>query len=172
MAEVLPFMLLKPKIEIGGTLGTSVPPAPPGVPTGGTDITCFCHKVEFKPDEASNDLEGFCFTARSYKPTRLTVTISVFQSFGTGNLWDVLVPIEKQNVPLAITPDGNATGATVTNPTWYATVHVPPLPFLAADVGEATDVDLDFDVQGSWYYSPEPTTGALMSAQASEPVTV
>jgi len=168
MTDVLPFMLIKPKVTIGGTWGTGVPPADPGVPTGGTELTCFGHKIEFKPDEASNDLEGFCFTARSYKPTRLTVTLSLFQSFGTGNLWDVLVPLAKQVVPMTITPDntdptGNPAG-TADNPTWYAMVHVPPLPFLNADVGEATDVDLDFDVQGNWYYDPPPG-GALMSAQ-------
>lgn len=168
MAEVLPFMLIKPKIEIGGTPGTGVPPGDPGPPTGGTDITCYGHKVEFKPDEASNDIEGFCFTARSYKPTRLTVTLSMFQSFGTGNLWDILTPLAKQNVALAITPDAVAAGGTVDNPTWYAMVHVPPLPFLAADVGEATDVDLDFDVIGNWYYDPPPGGGSTLSVETAQ----
>jgi hypothetical protein len=169
MAEVLPFMLIKPTIVIGGTWVPGVDPAPPSVPTGGTDITCFGHKVEFKPDESSDDLEGFCFTARSYKPTRLAVTLSMFQSFGADNLWDVLVPLEKQDVPLAITPAASSSGGTVDNPTWFAMVHVPPIPFLNADVGEASDFDLDFDVQGSWYYTPVPGSGALVTATAAAP---
>lgn len=169
MAEVLPFMLIKPTIVIGGALGSGIPPLPPGAPTGGTDITCFGHKVEFKPDEASNDLEGFCFTARSYKPTRLGVTLSMFQSFGADNLWDVLVPLEKQDVPLAITPAAADTPNTVDNPTWYAIVHVPPIPFLNADVGEASDFDLDFDVQGTWWYDPVPSGGSLLMATAAAP---
>lgn len=151
-AEVLPYLLVKPKVEINGTWDTG---DPPDAPTGGTDVTCFLHKVEFKPDEGSDDIETFCFTARSYKPVRLTVTLSVFQSWGTSGAFGAFGIIQGQTVPLKITADDTAGAAdpgTPDNPIFYAKVHVPPMPFLAADVGEASDIDLDFDVQGQWYY--------------------
>jgi hypothetical protein len=148
--------MIKPKVLIG--------------PSPGVDITCFLHKVEFKPDQDTNDNDTFCGTYRSYGPVRWTITLSLFQSFGAGNAWDILAGLQMQTVHLEVTPSEALPVGTVDNPTVAAEVTVPPMPFLTSDVGEASDMDLDLDVQGGLTYTPEPTglgTGGAASAPAS-----
>ncbi len=164
MADIAPFVLNKPSITIGT--------AP------GTEFQCFAHKVEFAPDQDSNDNDTFCGSYRSYGQLRWTITLSMFQSFGAEGLWKALVPLQGMVVPISITPDdtdptGNPAG-TEDNPTVTANVRVPPLPFLNAEVGEASDFDLDFDVQGTLSYTPDPGTALQqvgMAGQAAVPET-
>jgi hypothetical protein len=137
MAEIAPFILNKPNITLGGE-----------------DLTCMCHQVTFSPDQDTNDYDTFCAHYTSYGPLKMTVTLSMYASFGTDGFWTILAPMQNTVQTLTVTPDAAGTAGTIDNPTASAQVQVPGIPFLDANVGEASDFDLDFVVQGNVTYTP------------------
>jgi len=149
----MPFVLNKPTVTIDGN-----------------DITCLCHQVTFAPDQDTNDYDTFCAHYTSYGPLKMTITLSMFVSYGTDGMWTILKPLENTVVTLTVTPAAlPVVAGTVDNPTASAQVQVPGIPFMDAGVGEASDVDLDFVVQGNVTYTPVPAA-LEASAEVGAPV--
>lgn len=141
MADVPPFILVKPRITIGDSATT------------GVDIECNANQVEASPEQDENTVETFCGTYTTYKPEVWTITIGALQSFGTDGLWTNVHPLVNTVQPFEILPDGRVP-VSADNPLMSGNAIVKGFPFLSGAVGEASEFDLELAVQGA----PEWTT--------------
>jgi hypothetical protein len=137
----------------------------PSLLIDGKELKCAANQIEHKIDQNTNDYDTFCGSYRSYGVERHTITVSLYQNFDTDGPWQVLSPLAGTLVDFELIPDKAAANGP-TNPTMFGTVRVPAMPFLKAQVNEASNIDIDLSVQGKPSYAP-PDTAPVTAAAAA-----
>ena len=150
--NVPPFILIKPKLRIG--------PAGAGVV-----FECGANEVDVSPEQDSSDTETFCGLYTSYKPAKWTITVTALTSYGTLGLWNTLRPFVNTVVAFALLPDG-AAAVGVSNPLMTAQAYFPEFAFLSAPVGETSEFDLVFAVQGVPTFATTGTFPSMVEGDA------
>jgi len=130
-----PFVPVKPLIEIG-TTGSAV------------DIACAAGDLAVEVAQDESTTETFCGTYTSYKPEVWTVTATVYPSYGTGGLWNLVRPLVGTVQPFRVLPDGSAV-AGPDNPEMSGTCIVKAFSFYTGSPGEPKSFDLELAVQGA-----------------------
>lgn len=137
-ATAAPFILQKPYVRLGPT-------------ATGVNIECAGTHLVAEADQDENTIETFCGSYTSYKKAKWTVTFTLAQSYGANGSWTLIHPLCGTVVPFEIRPD--VATASIDNPVMSGTCLVKQLPFIDADPGAASEVDLELKVQG------DPTFG-------------
>jgi hypothetical protein len=155
MADVLPFILNKPRITLdaGGT--TPI------------DIECSANEVHTNVSQDETTVETFCGSYTSYKPEVWDVTLTAVESFGADGLWATVRPLVGQTVAFELLPDSSQ-AVSVDNPLMTGQVTVKAFPFIDAAVGEASEFDLVLAVQGDPVWDDTGTGAATASAASDE----
>ena len=143
----VPFIPVKPKILIGTT-------------GSGVDIACAASDLAVEVDQDEVTTETFCGTYTTYKPEVWTITATVYPSYGTAGLWNLLRPLVGGAAkPYSILPDGSKV-AGPDNPQMTGTCFVKAFPFYTGSAGEPTTFDVELAVQGT------PTFALALAADA------
>lgn len=155
MPDVVPFILQKPTIALG-PVATEV------------EIQCSANQVEAAPEQDETTVETFCGTYTTYKPEVWTITIGALQSFGDDGLWTLVRPLVGTTVPFRLLPDSRV-AASVDNPQMEGMATVKAFAFLNAEVGEASEFDLELAVQGEPTFTTTPGVTTLADEGEPEP---
>jgi len=132
-ATAPPFIYTKPKIIIGDS-------------TTGVQIECSATHVTLGPDQEENTVETFCGVFTSYKAEKWLLTVTGAVSYGTTGLWTLLRPLCGTLTPWSVQPDQNA--ISVSSPEASGTGYLKGFPFIDADPGGASEVDIVLGIQG------------------------
>lgn len=131
-----PFVPVKPLISIDAGGGNTV------------TFECAAESVEVAVEQDESTIETFCGTYTNYKPEQWTITASVFVSYGTVGLWNLLRPLVGSPArAFTFLPDaGSAVSAD--NPEMSGMAIVKAFPFYSGSPGEPTAFDVVLAVQG------------------------
>lgn len=119
------------------------------------ELDCSANEVHTNVEQDESTVETFCGTYTNYKAEVWDITIQGVQSFGTDGLWNVLRPLVGTIVPFELLPDTDA-AVSASNPLMQGTALVKAFPFIDAALGEASEFDVVFAVQGqpTWDITP------------------
>jgi len=129
-----PFVPVKPLIQIGPT-ATAV------------DIACAAGELAVEVDQDETTTETFCGSYTTYKPEIWTATVTVFPSYGTAGLWNLLRPLVGTLQDFTILPD-TSKAAGPDNPQMTGKCIVKAFPFYTGSPGEPTSFDIELAIQG------------------------
>ena len=130
-----PFLPVKPKILIG-TTGSAV------------DIACAASELAVEVDQDETTTDTFCGSYTSYKPQIWTATVTVYPSYGTAGLWNLLRPLVGTLQAFTILPDASKPPGP-DNPQMTGTCLVKAFPFYTGAPGEPTSFDIELAIQGT-----------------------
>jgi hypothetical protein len=151
--EFPPFILTKPSIKVG-------------IDPDLKELRCAAHQVEHAADQDTNDYDTFCGSYRVYGVAHHTLTLSIYQNYDTDGPWQVLHPLAGQVVDFEFLPDATQP-VSATNPLMKGKCRVPTVPFIAANVNEASDSDIELAIQGEPEFLIVPPTTTAASASSS-----
>jgi hypothetical protein len=155
-----PFIISKPYIRLGPT-------------ATGVEIQCAGTHLVAAPDQDENTIETFCGSYTSYKAAKWTITVTIAMSYGAAGAWGLIQPLCGTVVPFEIRPD--IATASVDNPVMSGNCLVKLLPFIDADPGTASEVDLELKVQGDPVFgttAPVIEEAGTEAASTEPPATV
>lgn len=141
MADVAPFIIDKPSLKILAAV------APDTVPVAEVELQCTGRGLEVTVDQDETELTTFCGTYTTYGKERWTVTLQAYTSFGTQGLWTLCRPLVGHEITFELLPQGDA-AVSVDNPLMTGRAMVKAFPFLTGEQGDASEVDVEFSVQG------------------------
>ena len=158
MADPVPMFLVKPLITLGDDTA---------VPSTLVELQCSASNVDVASDQDETTAETFCAVFTNYKSPKFTITLTLYQSFGTDGIWAKLQPMFGTIQPFTLAPDADNPTGTIDNPLMFGTARVKYAPFLSGAVGEASDFDLELGVQGMPSYAPPDTPPTALVASSS-----
>lgn len=166
MPDVAPFIIDKPSLKILAA------EAPETVPAADVELQCTGRGLEVTVDQEETELTTFCGTYTTYGKERWTVLLQAYTSFGTAGLWTLVRPLVGHVVTFELLPQGDA-AVSVSNPLMTGKAIVKAFPFLTGEQGDASEVDVEFAVQGEpEFLETAPVAGGTQTTaqQATEPV--
>ena len=150
----IPLAGKKPRIKIGDVANE-------------VEIQCAANQVDATPEQDENSYETYCGTFTFYKPEVWTITVTAYQSFGTGGLWNLVRPMVGTTVPFELLPDADAV-VSDDNVLMTGTVLVKAFPFLTGPAGEAHELDIELAVQGIPEFLTTPPAAAAARVAEGE----
>jgi hypothetical protein len=151
-----PFIIQKPYIRLGPT-------------ATGVEIQCAGTHLVAAPDQDENTIETFCGSYTSYKAAKWTITVTIAMSYGANGAWGLIQPMCGTIVDFEIRPDVGT--ASEDNPVMSGQCLVKLLPFIDADPGTASEVDLELKVQGDPVFGITSPVATQADTQTTETVT-
>jgi len=114
--------------------------------TTGLEVHCAGTHLTMEPSQDENTVETFCGVYTTYKAEKWTITFTVAMSYGTDGFWNQVRPLVGTVVSFAIRPDEGV--ASADNPELSGTAMLKAFPFIDADPGTPSEVDVVLGVQG------------------------
>lgn len=142
MADVPPFIIDKPSLKI---LAAEPPDT---VPAADVELQCTGRGIQVEVDQDENEMVTFCGTYTTYGKEKWTITLNAYTSYGTEGLWTLTRPLVGLVVSFEFLPQGDDP-VSVDNPLMTGKARVKAFPFLTGDQGNASEVDVEFKVEGA-----------------------
>lgn len=157
MPDIPPFILRHPELTLTpGGAGTPVV------------LRCQGRALTVEPEQDENDFETFCGTYTTYGVEKWTITLGCYTSFGTEGLWTLVRPLVGTIVDFELLPNGDA-AASIDNPIMTGKAMVKAFPFIDAEVSDASEVDVEFAVQGTPTFATTPPAAEPETVTEPEP---
>ena len=157
MAEPLPLIMNDVSLKISKTADD----------TGLTELACVANHIELAPDTSVTTIDTMCGSKDYPGITKWALNATLYQSFDTDATEEVLSAAVAlgESVPFEIIPY-KSQPVSATNPSWTGFLIPQPYSPINGDAGEASEVELEWSLDGEPVKSITP--GAFAAAAAEE----